>query len=93
MTTRYLTNVFGVAVHTNLCAPSVPRAQDEIAADAASQTAPAIQESSARGDESYSLANLGSPYVPLVCWVQPAIDRLAALSLELSYAPGWMGKC
>lgn len=41
-----------------------------------------------RGDGSYSPANQGSPYVPLVSWVYPAFDRLAVLSLELSYSPG-----
>ncbi len=34
-----------------------------------------------RGDGNSSLANQGSPYVPLDSWIYPAIDRLAAMGL------------
>ena len=34
-----------------------------------------------RGDQSFSPANHGSPYVPLDSWIYPAFDRLIALGL------------
>src|SRR5467141_701936 len=41
-----------------------------------------------RGDGNSSLANQGSPYVPLDSWIYPALDRLAGLGLIQSAFEG-----